>query len=94
MFTFLGKAVKTRIMKFDQFLDDYQRILRDTLKGEFPAVEASYFVNMINTAVDAYAQITDQMKYQHSKWETDTRRLCQLRNDIQKLITEKKNEPK
>lgn len=66
-------------MKFQDYLDAYQKLVDKKLRETLYPDEVDAFLRELEITITVYAQVTDHFKYQHRKWDSETLELCSLR---------------
>lgn len=67
-------------MTFDQFLEWHQSIIQKRTAGKEVTEEMEEFICFVNTKIESYCEIADELRRNYERWELKAKRLTQLRN--------------
>lgn len=72
-------------MKFDDFLATYHQFVQKKMNDTLYAEDIVQFLKQLEIAIEAYAEISFDMKHDYQRWEAKAKRLAELRSETKKL---------
>lgn len=72
-------------MTFEGFLTWHQELTEHALKGTFSVEEGKRFTREINIGIEAFADVSNRLRFEVRRWDERLSQLCLLRDQMYKL---------
>lgn len=70
---------------FDDIFLEYEKIVDAALEGKVKADKVDALVDLMNSYISGYAEISDNLKGQYRRWNGYCERYCRLRDSLIKI---------